>query len=197
MSNSRSFDILIDFDDVLYAWSNRAHAVCEKAGITNGKTIDRWHFWESYGCTEEEVWSALRSATISGWLYDGPLIPGALGQLRRLRYMGHRIHIVTARGFGEHGELIESMTREQIRNWNVPLDSLTFAKDKTQVSVDFALDDGTHNYEALDQAGVLVYLMDQPHNRAYAPQKPVRRVSTVKEFVDRVTAISTAYNFAA
>lgn len=190
---TQTFDVLVDYDDVLYPWSKRAHELCSQAGITNGHEIDRWHFWESYGCSEEAVWEVLRKHTLTAELYDAPLIPNTLSQLRRLRYAGHRVHIVTARGFGEMGELIELFTRNQIVQEGVPFDTLTFAKDKAAAALDlgasFALDDGTHNFEALREVGVVAVLQDAVHNQDY--ETPVGlRVSSVEQFVTGVLLAS-------
>ena len=178
----KTYDVIFDYDDIVYPWSRRAHELCEAAGITNGKQVTQWEMWRDYGCEEQVLWDVLGEATVSGALYDAPLIPGVTAQMRRLRGYGHRVHIVTARGFGPHGDLIESITREQIRHHHIPMDSLTFSKDKTVVEADFALDDGYHNYTALNDAGVLVFLMDMPHNQAFE----ARRVHSAQEFADIV-----------
>lgn len=186
-------DIIVDYDDVLYPWSTRAHQRCEAAGITNGKVVTQWHMWEDYGCTADELWEVLRAATLDGSLYDAPMIPGALIQVHRLRNLGHRVHIVTARGFGENGELIQAITRDQIRSENVPLDSLTFAKDKAAVAAELgayvvAVDDGLHNYDALDAAGVHVSLMDACHNQH---RQDVRRVMSMQQFADHTIELAS------
>lgn len=179
-----TYDIGIDYDDVLYPWSDTAHGLCEAAGITNGQVVSQWHMWKDYGCTEQEVWNVLAENTLNGSLYAAWPYPGVLAQLRRLRAYGHRVHIVTARGFGKHGELIQALTREQASEWNLPLDSLTFSHDKSVVPCDFFLDDGLHNYDPLDAKGVEVYLMNRPHNQV--TDRPRRRVSSVKEFADLI-----------
>ena len=179
-----TYEIVFDYDDIIYPWSNRAHKLCVEAGTTGGNEVDRWRIWESYGCEEQVFWDVLSSATVSGELYDDAPISGVLAQMQRLRGHGHRIHIVTARGFGQHGALIQALTREQVRNWNVPMDSLTFSQDKTVVPAHFAIDDGLHNYWPLDEAGVMVFLMDMWHNQIVPA--PVRRVKSVREFADLV-----------
>jgi hypothetical protein len=188
-----TLDLLVDYDDVLYPWSTRAHELCVAAGITNGKTVTQWHMWEDYGCESEVLWEVLRAGTLDGTLYDAPMIPGAIIQLHRLRNLGHRVHIVTARGFGEHGELIQAITRDQIRSENVPLDSLTFAKDKAAVAAELgervaAVDDGFHNYDALDAAGAHVSLMDACHNQS---RQDVRRVMSMKQWADHTIELAS------
>lgn len=183
-----TFDIIWDYDNVTYPFSSRAHELLTRAGITKGRPITRWRMEEDFECTSEVLRAALGEVTLTGELYDAPLIPGVLPQMRRLRGHGHRIHVVTARGFGQHGDLIQAITRDQIRSEGVPLDSLTFAKDKTVVPAHFALDDGHHNYIQLNAAGVMVYLMDQPHNQAF---QGVRRVRSVEEFANHVLHVAS------
>lgn len=180
-----TFDVIVDVDDVLHPWSKTAHAICERAGITNGQPITQWHFWLDYGIEEGELWSLLNSKQAHAELYTAAPIPHALTALRRLRNFGHRVHIVTARGYGPMGEQIQMETRDWISTWNVPLDTLTFTKDKTSVKADFALDDGIHNYEALNAAGVACSLMDAVHNQHYEVP-PGRRAYSVGQFADQV-----------
>lgn len=184
-SMSQTFDVIVDVDDVIHPWSKTAYRICERAGLTNGQPITQWYFYLDFGCTEEELWAVLSTREALDELYTAPPIPNALTGLRRLRNMGHRVHIVTARGFGPNGDEIQAMTRDWMSEWNVPLDSLTFAKDKTIVPADFALDDGIHNYEALNAAGVHCSLMDAIHNQEY-DVPPGRRSYSVVQFADQV-----------
>lgn len=182
---NQTFDVIVDVDDVIFPWSKTAHGICERAGITNGNEITQWHFWLDYGIEEGELWAVLSDRKAHEELYSAPPIPNALTALRRLRNFGHRVHIVTARGYGPMGEQIQAETRDWISNWNVPLDSLTFTKKKATIKADFALDDGIHNYEALNDAGVACSLMDAVHNQEY-DVPPGRRAYSVGQFADQV-----------
>lgn len=179
---------MVDWDDVGYAWSETAHALCERAGITNGNTIKSWAFHEDYGITKEELWEVLDSDL--DFLYTQPIIPGTTAALNRIRNLGHRVHIVTARGFGPNGDAIRLYTHEQMIRENVPLDTLTFTKDKAAEGFfHYAVDDGVHNYEALNGVGTMVYLLTQPHN---VNEPNVRRVKNLGEFADIITTVTAA-----
>lgn len=181
-----TYDLIVDFDDVIYPWSQTAHEICERAGITNGNEIDCWEFWRSYGCEEREVWDVLGEATISRELYVAEPIPGAIEQLERIQSYGHRLHIVTARGFGQHGETVKEATHEHVEKWAVPHDSLHFEKDKTKVAGEFAIDDGLHNYYNLLDDGRRPFLMDTPHNQS---DKTAWRVRSMREFADIILSV--------
>lgn len=174
----------IDIDDVLFPWSTLAHKACEAAGITNGKTITQWAFHKDYGCTSEELWEVLHAAYRDGMLLNSAPTRKAALALCRLRSAGHSVHLVTARGFeGPLASLVRQHTVEWLREWYIEHDSLTFAKDKTVMRLDVAIDDGVKNVVALESAGVPTYLVDTIHNQEF--EHP-RRVLSINEFADAI-----------
>jgi hypothetical protein len=172
----------IDIDDVLYPWYVTAHGICERAGITNGVTPSSWRAYEDYGCTDEAWYAALAAATLTGELYEAAPLEDAAVQLQRLRDAGHTVHLVTARGFMQHGDLIKAWTIRWILDHEVPHDSLTFSRDKTLVRTDAFLDDAPHNYDELLAAGVAVWLLHAPHN--VGQRRDRLCVASLREFVD-------------
>jgi FMN phosphatase YigB (HAD superfamily) len=82
------------------------------------------------------------------------------------------------------------MIREQTVDWlaayDVPHDSLTFTKDKTEVPADVFVDDSAKNVAQLVAAGVRTWMVNQPHN---ADAVHNLRVDHVSEFVDAVLAL--------
>lgn len=155
-----------DVDDVLFPWYDTAHRACTEAGITNGITPTSWTVHEDYGCTLEDWIGALSAWTLDGRLYQGDPYPGAVDALERLKAAGHSIHLVTARGLLQHGELIKAHTYRWVADHLAHVvDSLTFSKDKTVVPVDVFIDDNLKNYDALADAGIEVWLVEQPWNR--------------------------------
>lgn len=189
LTSRRSFEIMVDVDDVLMPWADEIHRRCHLAGLHDGtKPWKTWHMWEDYGCSKEAWLDVVDAATIDG-LYHTPPVPGSVEGIRRLYWEGHGIRVVTARGFMAHAEEIRRWTEEYLEEWAIPHHSLTFAHDKVDAQVelgvhfDFAIDDGVHNYEALDSAGVAVYLQDRPHNQTFDAE---RRVQSVGDFVDIV-----------
>ncbi|TCC19929.1 hypothetical protein [Kribbella sindirgiensis] len=159
----------VDIDDVIYPFMDTAHKLCEEAGITNGRQVDAWHMWESYGCTRKEFMAVMDAATLTGELYDALPIESAQWALKDLADAGHEIHLVTARGFGwNHGRLVRYLTERWVKEWQIPHASLTFAQDKAPVALKLGLemfiDDRVKNYDELDVAGVNVWLLHAPHN---------------------------------
>lgn len=183
-----TYDIIFDYDDVIYPYSETAHKVLDRADLTNGCDLPtQWDMIGHYGCDSDSFYEALDCATKTGELYNAHPYPGVLEEMARLRAHGNRIHIVTARGFeGPNGALIRRYTTEQIATWEVPHDSLTFARSKVHVRADFGIDDGLHNYDALTEAGVHMFLMDRPHNRE---RKDAFRVHSVREFADLILSV--------
>lgn len=154
----------LDIDDVLFPWSDHAHAASVAAGITNGREITQWRMHLDYGCTADEWWDVINAAYEAGMLDRRPY-DDVEETLIGLRGAGHTIHLVTARGFeGPLAELVRRTTAAWVLI--LPHDSLTFAKDKTTVRADVFLDDSIANVEALRAHGVDAYLRDQPHNRS-------------------------------
>lgn len=181
-------NIIVDIDDCLMPWAEKVHQACAAAGITGGKDYASWHMWEDYGCTKEAWLEVVDGLVVPGGIYHEPPYPGAVEALRRLLWADHRIFLVTARGFMEHADEIRAWTTEWVEEFAVP-GELIFSKQKDQVArlvrADRAVDDGFHNWEAMTNAGVLTYMVNQPHNQS-APVPPELRVDTVVEFVDRI-----------
>lgn len=185
-------NVMGDIDDVFFPWADTVHEKCHIAGLHDGRAPWRtWHMWEDYGCSKEAWLDVIAEATIEGMYVHTEPYPGAVAAWNRLRwhfgqYVG--LHLVTARGFMEHAEDIRKWTPAWVEEYGIAHDTLTFAKNKPDVPAqlgiprfDYAIDDGVHNYEALDSDGVKVYLLSRPHNRDFPAE---RRVETIDEFVD-------------
>lgn len=175
----------VDIDDVLFPWYETAHTICEAAGITNGATPTTWSPHEQYGCTLDQWLEVLSDATVDGTLYGGAPYPGTVEALTRLRDAGHTVHLVTARGFLAHGDLIREQTIKWLADHAIPHDTLTFSKRKAVVRTDYFIDDSEKNVKELADLhdGPIVYLLDQPHNRHfYWP----RRIYSFTEFADDI-----------
>jgi hypothetical protein len=184
-----TFDIMVDYDDVITPWADVVHNQCELLGLTNGKAYASWHMWEDYGCTKEEWENAVIAATTNGLYTDTEPLPGAVDAINSLLWRGHRVHIVTARGFMANGRQIRLWTAEALAKFGIGHSTLMFSKDKVKVQrklgveFDYAIDDGVHNYEALDAAGIRVWMHSQPHNAAYEAE---RRIGSLWEFAQMI-----------
>src|SRR5690606_4981653 len=131
---------------------------------TNGITPSSWSPFNEYGCPAEQWYAVLAEATLTGDLYGGDPYPGVQDALQSLRDAGHTVHLVTARGFLQHGHLIREATVKWIAEHEIPHDTLTFSKRKAVVVTDWFIDDSEKNVRELLAAGVTTYLLSQPHN---------------------------------
>jgi hypothetical protein len=177
----------LDIDDVLFPWTEHAHAAAEAAGITNGAQVTQWAFHNDYGCTRDEWWAVINEAYVAGMLERDPY-PGVVELLGEVHQNGHSIHLVTARGFeGGLADLVRTTTAAWSRR--LPHDSLTFSKDKTVLRCDQFLDDSVSNVESLHRAGVPACLRTQPHNARSATQFTFHRVADLAEFLVKIGAV--------
>lgn len=176
----------VDIDDCIYPWFDIAHRACVEDAITNDVTPSQWECWLDYGCSKDDWLGVMERATLDGSLYNGDPIPGAVEALHALRNAGHSLHIVTARGFFVHGDLIRHHTVSWLSAWDVPHDTLTFAKDKTLVRTDVFVDDSWRNVQALTAAGIPTWMVDAPHNREAVHDL---RVPSVVEFAAAILAM--------
>lgn len=179
--------IALDIDDVLFPWSEYAHAAAEAAGITNGKRITQWAFHDDYGITAEELWTVLFAAYDNGMLLQQPY-DGVARELRRLRIMGHTLHLITARGFETNlSDLVRAHTAQWLVAHDIPHDTLTFSKDKGILRADVGLDDSVTNCANMAMAGIAPWLMTRWHNEDDL-SVPYPRVKSLAEFVDVLEA---------
>lgn len=189
-----TYDIMVDIDDVIVPWFETVDAGCRKAWGDHHPVCTNWHMWEHYGVTQEEWSDVVIQAVQTGLYHTVDPIPGSVEAINRLRWLGHRIHIVTARGFMANGDNIREWTPEYLERFGIGYDTLTFAKDKVEgmitalggwtppdarPSFDFAIDDGMHNYRKLDDAGIEVWLHSAPHNSLEVVE---RRVDSLWDF---------------
>ena len=184
-----TLDVMVDVDDVIVPWFDTVLAECGRHWGQPASTDFGWQMWEHWGRTREEWHDVVISATARGLYTTVDPLPYAVEAINRLRWYGHRVHIVTARGFMENGSNIRLWTKEYLETYGIGHDTLTFAKDKVaaqetlEVEFDWAIDDGLHNFKALSEAEVNVWLMDAPHNRSFETDF---RVSSLWEFANQV-----------
>lgn len=184
-------DIMVDHDDVVQPWFEPVDERCREAWDPQGLRgpCTRWSMWEHYERTQEEWGGVVESAIEHGLYTSVDPFPGAQEALNRLRWFGHRVHIVTARGFMANGQKIRGWTTDYYRNYGIGHDTLTFAKDKVKaqaalgVTFDYAIDDGGHNYDALTDGGVNVFLAKAPHNGEH---RASQRTDSLWDFANMV-----------
>lgn len=184
-------DVMIDIDDVIVPWFETVDRRCRDAWGDHHPPCRVWDMAGHYGVPREEWENVVISATADGLYTTTEPLPGSVEALRSLMWAGHRLHIVTARGFFANGDNIREWTRQYLDTFAIPHETLTFAKDKVAaqdelgVRFDYAIDDGVHNFEALYAAGVPVYLQTAPHNVDFvAPEG--RRVPSLWHFAQTI-----------
>lgn len=171
-----------DVDEVIYRFTKAYHLWLNEA---KGMDLDpeeevqtyNWFMrWESY----DEFALNLHDAVDAGKMYwEGDLYePQIAHNLRELRAAGHTIHVVTARLFGIEKCALEA-TKHFFAANDLIYDEMSIAKDKTSIQTDLFLEDNIKNYDALERAGTVSYLVNRPYNLLDDNR---RRVDTVDEF---------------
>jgi hypothetical protein len=190
-------EVMVDIDDVLMPTIDSIHELARQAGLHDGTVEPSWAGWDAYGCDEAVYWALWTQFAEEGGYVATQPIPGSVEALRRLLWAGHRIHLVTARGFMAHAEEIRAWTPQWVEEFAIPHHSLTFAQDKVAAmrslvaprsdqaygAFDYAIDDSPRNIRALLEVGVDAYLLNHPHNRDVTD---LPRIHSVDAFVDHV-----------
>lgn len=196
------FDLMVDIDEVIFPMIATVHQKAQEKGYHDGTAPMQWAGWVHYRlpsgepCPEDVYWDLWTEFALEGGYVNTAPIPGAVEALRHLYLEGHRIHIVTARGFMANADQIRAWTPEWIAEWAVPHHSITFARDKVAVQeqlgvrFDMAIDDSPKNYEALMEDGIDAYLMNHQHNQAYPCS---RRVNDMWEWAQKVELAAMAH----
>lgn len=186
-----TLDLMVDIDDVIFPTMSSIHAIGLETGVHDGTAKMRWKGWESYGCPEQVYWDLWSTFALNGGYVDTDPIPGSVEALRWLMWEGHRIHLVTARGFMNHAEDIRAWTPQWLEEYAVPHTTLTFARDKVgaqnELGVRFtsAIDDSPNNVRNLRKGGVPAFLLDHEHNEE-EPVPAEWRVPTLWEWAYRI-----------
>lgn len=169
-----TLDLMVDIDDVVFPLIDSIHNLALEHGLHDGtEPMRQWEGWLQYGCPPERYWALWDEFTETGGYQYTPPIPGRAEALRHLHFTGHRIHLVTARGFMSHSDRIRTWTPEWVERFAIPHVSLTFAKDKVGAQIDLgvtfdaAVDDAVKNYEAMVAAGIPTWLMNHAHNEGH------------------------------
>lgn len=186
----KTADIMVDIDDVVAPWFHTVDELCRTRWDAHHlPPCSVWQMWEHYGRTQEEWGDVVVSAIQHGLYTTVDPLPGSVEAINRLRWFGHRVHLVTARGFMQNARQIREWTPEWLERFGVGYDNLVFAKDKPAVQAelgvtfDYAIDDGGHNYDALNAAGVNVWLCEAPHNASHPAERRTASMWTFAEMI--------------
>lgn len=183
----RYLNIGWDIDGVLYNITKAYHVylreVHGRLDIDESSEAATYDWYTSHNISRPEFLAHLDDAVDKGHMFwSGDLYEyDVAAHIRKLRNLGHKVHIVTYRFSGSESKA-EEATRFYLDSNEIEFDSLTFSEDKTIVPCDYFIEDHIKNYDALDAAGVKVYLMDRLYNRAENCTR--RRVFSSAEYVD-------------
>lgn len=177
-----------DLDGVEYDFAESVRRAVKHFGMDKELRLckgepDDWYFYRAWGLTDQEFVELCHRGADAGIIFAGPRRTGGGSAIRRVRSAGHSVHIVTDRSFGLSPEVSQEITKEWLTQHKYEYDSLTFSADKTVVPTDYFIEDKLQNYDALDQVGTEVYLINRPWN---AQQDTRRRVDNLNEFADTI-----------
>lgn len=187
----RPLNLMVDIDEVIFPMIDTVHAIAHELGLhDNSQPMRTWEGWRQYGCTEEAYWDVWRVFHDRNGYLETPPIPSEIQALRDLAFDGHRINLVTARGFMANAEPIRQATQAWVEEFAVPHVSLTFAKDKPGTQrilgrFDGAVDDSPRNVARLRADGVPTWLMSHPHNEGMPDDA---RVYSIAQWRNRLEA---------
>jgi FMN phosphatase YigB (HAD superfamily) len=171
-----------DLDGVWYRFTKQIHLwMNQSAGMSLDLEAEAhsWTWFEDWQ-TRAQFLQVMHDAVDAKHLFwQGEMYEPQIPQnLRDLRNAGHTIHIVTHR-FSGNKECPKQATKYWIGNNDLIFDTLTFSADKASVETDFFIEDNLDNYDALDAAGVQVYLINRLYNLRNDTR---RRVNSVDQF---------------
>lgn len=147
----------------------------------------RWEFYLDWEWSEATFKRWVRDGVDEGVVFLwGPALPGTKDAFVNLDDAGHEVVVVTDR-VGLGGPNARKNTEMWLLKEGLSYHELHYQADKTLVDLDYHLDDKLENYDALDAAGVKVYLWDRPWNQD--DDKERRRVSSWDEFLEQVEGI--------
>lgn len=98
---------------------------------------------------------------------DTPIKPNAAEYIKRIKNLGHKIYIITARDNRLYTDARKTTT-EQLKKNGIEYDKLICTFDKAQACLDegigLFIDDGVHNCESVQKVGVPVLLFNSKGN---------------------------------
>jgi 5'(3')-deoxyribonucleotidase len=178
----------IDLDGCVYDFVNDfCDFAAERLDREMTPIVPKWNFYTQLGLTEDVFWELVREGIDAGVIFrKGLPYPKAIETLKNLRDDGHSLHVITHRMFGPNAV---TNTMDWFRVWEMPYDTITFAKDKTVVAVDLLLDDMPENIEASIAAGIPAVIMERTWNSDKSRFYP--SVSSWPEFREFVSSFAS------
>lgn len=172
-----------DSDGVLYRFTKAYHLWMN---TTHGMNLDPehepvlWDWFVEFGQTTEDFLSTMDAAVDAGHLFwTGELYEDTIpANIAALKAAGHTNHLVTHR-FSGKTSCSQQATEHFYASKGIKFDSIQYSRDKTIAETDVFIEDNLANYDVLDAAGMIVYLINRPYN---LQKDSRRRVNSVDEF---------------
>ncbi len=138
-----------------------------------------WTFYRDAGWTDADFKRICDDAADAGFLFNGNVRSSAQYAVQMTYVDGHTNVMITDRQFGKTPEVSHNRTFDWIIGNGFHFDEVHFSADKTIVPCDTFVEDKIENYEALEAAGTMVWLIDRPWNRF----KPVKnRIKDIGQY---------------
>lgn len=188
----------LDLDGCLYDFGNSVRRYLDSVGREYGfkdgaDEPHHWDFYEYWGMDREEFTQICHDGVDAGFIFSGPARPHAAGTAHSIKGMGHEIIIITDRQFGSTPRASHEATANWLAKHNIEYDELWFSADKTIAHTDMFVEDKISNYDALDAAGVEVYLINRPWN---LEKDNRRRIDDIADYGDIVLSHTIQHRFA-
>lgn len=146
-----------------------------------------WDFYKDWGWTGKQFVDMCNAGADAGFIFCGPTRHNAAKAVQAVKEMGHEVIIITDRQFGSNPYVSHKNTQNWLAKHKIPYDELYFSSDKTCVPTDMFVEDKLENYDALDAAGVEVYLINRAWNFVEEDDNR-RRIRHIMQYVDAVEA---------
>lgn len=179
-----------DLDGVLYNFGDSVKRYLDHIGQgdvwKSGPTQKPyWDFYKDWGWTGKQFVDLCNAGADAGFIFTGPVRGSAVLAVKAVKDMGHEVVIITDRQFGSTPEVSHNNTRNWLAQHGIPYDELHFSADKTCVDTDMFVEDKLENYDALDAAGVEVYLINRAWNFVDEGDQR-RRIRHIMDYVRKV-----------
>jgi hypothetical protein len=166
-----------DYDGVISSF----HAGVDKYLRLNGyeglkASTTQWDFWKDWGWSNSKFHKFWVDGVRDGIIFATAPFPGAVDAINSVYDAGHKVHIITHRGWKKYPGLAEDLTAACLERDGIRYHSLTFTADKTDVWTDMMVDDKPENYYDLIKAGTDAYLLTRDWNKHIEGAKRVRSV---------------------
>lgn len=181
----------VDLDGVVYDFGGSVRRYLDYIGRPYGfkggePEPHTWNFFKYWKMDGAEFKQICNDGVDAGFIFQGPTRPGSVETLRRIKFMGHKVIIITDRQFGSSPEKSHLATKMWLEFHGFPYDKLVFSSDKTIVPTDVFIEDKLENYDALLEAGTACALITRPWN---ARRDKRRRVSDITDYPDFIKAV--------